>query len=155
MTSASEKRPRTCGDCDECCFALGVRPLDKPAFQRCTNQTTEGGCGIYETRPEPCRLYRCAWLEGFGEERDRPDRLGVVLDRMAPPVAVLERAAAGDAEAIAECERAGKRVRVREVRRGALERRRVRTWLKGLHRKGMEVQLMPFMGRKLPVGKPL
>ena len=35
---------------------------------------------MHAQRPEICRAYRCAWLEGAFEETDRPDRLGAVLD---------------------------------------------------------------------------
>lgn len=148
-------RVRECGACDSCCMVLGVKPLEKPAYQRCSNQVTGGGCGIYENRPDPCRLYRCAWLEGFGEERDRPDRLGVVLDRMAPKAELQARADAGDPEAKAAVDVAARSVRAREVKRGAFAHRRVKRYLEGLKRRGMDVFLVPFAGRRLPVGKPL
>lgn len=148
---------RECGACDACCMVLGVKPLGKPAYQRCSNQVSGGGCGIYETRPDPCRLYRCAWIEGVAwlEGRDRPDRLGLILDRMAPAAAVLERAAAGDADAQAAVDAAARSVRAREVKRGAFGHRRVKRFLEGLKRAGMDVFLVPFAGRRLPVGKPL
>lgn len=31
-------------------------------------------------RPTACQLYACLWLNGFGDDSYRPDRLGVVLD---------------------------------------------------------------------------
>lgn len=37
-------------------------------------------CMIYEGRPESCKSYRCAWLDGHGEKEDRPDKSGVVID---------------------------------------------------------------------------
>lgn len=151
---ALDRQPRSCGACSACCFVLGVQPLNKPAFQRCAH-ACEKGCGIYETRPEPCRLYRCGWLEGFGERRDRPDRLGVILDRIAPPAELQARAAAGDVDAIAKCEHAKRTIRAREVRPGALGVARVKRFLEGLHRRGHLVALVPFAGRRLPVGKPL
>ena len=39
-------------------------------------------CTIYEKRPECCFDYRCAWLDGYGETKDRPDRSGVVMDKI-------------------------------------------------------------------------
>ena len=43
----------------------------------------KSGCAIYEKRPEdPCRLFRCVWLENAAEfpEDMRPDVSGVILD---------------------------------------------------------------------------
>lgn len=133
---------------------MGVKPLEKPAFQACPHQATQG-CGVYEARPAPCRLYRCAWVDGLGLRRDRPDRLGVILDRMAPAASVMELAVAGDAKARAQVQQAEKTVRARETRRGAFGEARVRRVLEALHRSGILVVLVPYMGRSLPVGSPL
>lgn len=37
-------------------------------------------CTIYEDRPKCCAEYHCAWLDGYGEKDDRPDKSGVVID---------------------------------------------------------------------------
>jgi hypothetical protein len=148
-------RSRSCGACTACCTILGVKPLDKPAYQVCSHVRKGGGCGIYSDRPEPCKNYSCGWLEGFGETRDRPDRLGVILDSMAPAVDVQERAHGGDVEAIAAVKAAAKTMRAREVRPGAFKGERAARWLEKAHRAGRTVVLVPFGGRKLPVGKPL
>ncbi|HYE92708.1 MAG TPA: hypothetical protein VEA38_16885 [Terriglobales bacterium] len=146
---------RTCGDCDACCLILGVKSLEKPPHQRCEHQC-EKGCGIYESRPDPCRNYRCSWLDGqIGIRRDRPDRLGVIFDAMAPNPVVQARAEAGETEAIALVEKARRTVRAREVSHGAFGRERVKRWLRELHGLGVTVQLIPFAGRKLPVGRPI
>ncbi len=50
-----------------------------PEFTPCFNQCASG-CAAYETRPDDCRIYACAWLSGWGEEDDRPDKLGIVFD---------------------------------------------------------------------------
>jgi Fe-S-cluster containining protein len=91
------KQPRTiqvttgrrCGDCSLCCKLLKVEefvdPNDqtseltfyKPELKWCP-QCTKPGCAIYETRPVACKTFRCAWLEGFFDEEDRPDRVGFV-----------------------------------------------------------------------------
>lgn len=144
---------RSCGDCTACCMVLGVKPIEKPAFQACSHQG-KGGCGIYATRPTPCRVYRCAWLDGMGQRKHRPDRLGVIVDQVAPAnVAELEaRAQAGDAGAVAEVERHRKSLRAREVRPGGLHGKRAKALLEGLTRAGLLVQLVPFGGRRLPVG---
>jgi hypothetical protein len=126
---------RACGGCDACCSTIGVRDVPgmgpKPAHTRCAHQSPSG-CGIYEGRPQACRTYRCAWLEGQGDDGDRPDRAGLILDALG-----------------------GMAVRAREVFRGAFDRARVKTRLRELHAAGLVVRLIPYKGRKLPVGKPL
>lgn len=76
---------RTCGSCDACCTVLGIEVLEKDAGSRCPHLRAKGGCGIYTTRPGECAIYRCLWHTGvFGETRDRPDRLGLILDAPQP-----------------------------------------------------------------------
>ena len=71
---------RSCGPCSACCEVLEVRALDLPAWTRCPDQCADGGCGIYEDRPESCRPYRCSWLMGEMQEDERPDLVGVIVD---------------------------------------------------------------------------
>lgn len=78
---SAEKGERPCGECQACCTAIGVHELNKPPLQRCQHQC-DSGCAIYEARPESCRGYYCLWQAGFleGDERRRPDKLGIILD---------------------------------------------------------------------------
>jgi hypothetical protein len=80
VTVASEMQERQCGGCTACCEAIAVHEIDKPVWTRCQHQC-ESGCGVYEDRPEPCRVYQCLWRGGVlkGEE-NRPDKLGLILD---------------------------------------------------------------------------
>jgi Fe-S-cluster containining protein len=75
---------RACGDCSLCCTVLRVDELRKLGGVPCRELRAPGPgggcCGIHERRPAVCRAYRCLWLQGGLEERDRPDRLGAVLD---------------------------------------------------------------------------
>lgn len=75
---------RACGECTACCTVYYIDGLwpESPRWEACPH--ARGGCGIYPRRPESCRVFRCMWLDGWGEEADRPDRLGLVLD-FAPP----------------------------------------------------------------------
>jgi hypothetical protein len=59
---------------------LRVDELAKLGGRACLHQRPEGGCAVHARRPPVCRAYRCAWLSGAFEERDRPDRLGAVFD---------------------------------------------------------------------------
>ncbi len=40
-------------------------------------------CTIYKRRPRCCFNYRCVWLEGHGEENDRPDKCGILFDTIS------------------------------------------------------------------------
>ena len=70
---------RECGECTACCTALDIHVLNKPAYTRCKHVTAKG-CSIYEDRPKtPCQTFRCAWLDGYLEEEDRPDLSGAIV----------------------------------------------------------------------------
>lgn len=54
-----------CGTCSACCRLMTVEPLNKPAGVWCSHCTPGSAhpCGIYETRPEPCKAFSCLWLK--------------------------------------------------------------------------------------------
>jgi hypothetical protein len=135
---ATKAEGRECGSCRACCTVLGVQELGKDPHTRCSSLSDSTGCTIYETRPGTCAAYVCGWLGGsFGDGNARslrPDRLGVILDRPA---------------------HRGGEIVAREVWRGAFDRWQVRRLLTDVHKSGFKTQLVPFAGRKLPVGKPL
>jgi hypothetical protein len=69
-----------CGECRACCTALGVQELSRGNYERCEH-ICEAGCAIYAERPDSCRIFSCWWKLGeMGDERRRPDRLGVILE---------------------------------------------------------------------------
>jgi hypothetical protein len=74
---------RICGECTACCTVLGVVELNKPAYTTCRHDC--GRCAIYESRPKTCRIWSCGWLLSHieGDERRRPDRLGLLFNREA------------------------------------------------------------------------
>lgn len=87
---------RKCGSCSACCYVLSVREgntevdvekqeitehgFSKPRYTQCVH-LKQGNhcCGIYETRPEPCKTYTCAWLHGLGSNAMRPDKSHIVF----------------------------------------------------------------------------
>jgi hypothetical protein len=73
---------RSCGSCSLCCTVLRVDDLSKLAGRDCAHQGPRG-CGIYQTRPNICRGYRCLWLQGGLEDDQRPDLIGGVVDLQA------------------------------------------------------------------------
>ena len=73
-----------CGPCNVCCDVVGVDALGKPYYARCPHLRPDnpaGGCGIYETRPHQCSVYRCAWHLGMlGPRTDRrPMECGILF----------------------------------------------------------------------------
>ena len=89
----SKPATRSCGECVACCVYLRIPELDKGGMERCRHLTVvvgtsyagPGGCAIYDSkdpeRPACCKEYRCAWLDGHGDEQDRPDRSLMLFDR--------------------------------------------------------------------------
>ncbi len=71
---------RTCGECNACCKPFKVPEVDKNDANWCKHCILGNGCAIYRDRPLACQLYACMWLNGFGTDDFRPDRLGVILD---------------------------------------------------------------------------
>ena len=73
----SGKRARQCGECRACCTTCAVNELNKSLNTACVH-ICERGCAIYESRPNSCREYDCAWLQGHLPEKHRPDKSGIV-----------------------------------------------------------------------------
>ncbi len=80
---------RECGACTMCCKTMGVPELSKPAHKWCVNCNVGKGCNIYPDRPASCREFECVWLQdrfGVFTEKDRPDKVGVVLQVVKNPI---------------------------------------------------------------------
>jgi hypothetical protein len=84
-------KTRSCGDCVACCVYLRIPIINKKALTPCHflkqmagehTCSTDGGCSTYEFRPEVCKKYECSWLQGYGDEEDRPDKSGLLIDTM-------------------------------------------------------------------------
>ena len=90
---------RTCGACTACCVvpAIDDPTIQKPAAIRCCHSVpAQGGgassCAIYDTRPDVCRRFHCAWRRlGQLDDAWRPDKSHVFIimdqdkaDRGAP-----------------------------------------------------------------------
>ena len=73
---------RGCGACNACCSYFPIKVLSKPELTPCPRLATSPceGCGDYENRPPVCSAYKCMWLYGNGEDEDRPDISGVIVD---------------------------------------------------------------------------
>lgn len=71
----------SCGPCTLCCVLCAVPELDKPAGTVCKH-ICESGCSIYKDRPESCRRMMCGWLQSGAGKDLRPDKCGVVWERI-------------------------------------------------------------------------
>lgn len=118
---------RKCGGCTACCFTHSIYALAKPAKRWCPECSVGGGCRIYATRPDECKTYECMWLEGYGLDQHRPDRMHVVAQvRSAHPV--------------------GRVLWLFELRDRALRAETVSTWAYNTVRAGTPVFLLPIEG---------
>jgi hypothetical protein len=71
---------RSCGSCTLCCKVMAIEELNKPVGQWCRHCAPGTGCKIYESRPNECRNFNCAYLlsRHLGEEW-KPERSRMVL----------------------------------------------------------------------------
>jgi Fe-S-cluster containining protein len=84
---------RNCGTCSACCTYLGVNSLKKHAGQSCQhikNGDPTKRCGIYETRPEACSGYQCAWRVGMFPDDYRPNDSGMIISCYPPNIFVIQ-----------------------------------------------------------------
>ena len=67
-----------CGDCTACCTLSVVPEINKRAWEKCTH-CVNNGCSIYEKRPQLCKDFECAYLQGGKDIKFRPDKCGVMF----------------------------------------------------------------------------
>jgi hypothetical protein len=74
-----------------CCKLLEIDELAKPAGVWCRHVALGRGCSIYETRPEPCRAFRCYWInQPKLDDAWKPDRSGLLLRDVGSGVLLVE-----------------------------------------------------------------
>lgn len=72
---------RNCGSCHACCdgwlegYAYGVAFGNK---KKCSFLCAEK-CVIYQIRPQVCKNYYCAWVQGLFSESLKPDESGLLV----------------------------------------------------------------------------
>jgi hypothetical protein len=69
---------RECAECQVCCITPTIDSADiqKDCNSRCRH--LQGGCDIYETRPQVCRSFYCGWRRSNDFPDDwRPDQSGI------------------------------------------------------------------------------
>jgi len=70
---------RSCGPCTACCKPFAIDEIGKVDAGWCKHSIVRKGCSIYDARPHACRIFKCAWLAGIGDENLRPDRIGFLI----------------------------------------------------------------------------
>jgi hypothetical protein len=77
--SKAAPNARQCGPCSLCCDALEVAAVGKPVNQLCRHWVVGSGCSIYKDRPQMCRSFSCAWLQGHFSDEWFPDTARLVV----------------------------------------------------------------------------
>lgn len=80
MENVTEFRP--CGECTACCSGQLMSNSYGNRFgqgHRCIFLVVEK-CTIYETRPQVCRDYQCAWTQQLLDNDMRPDQCGLMVN---------------------------------------------------------------------------
>ena len=72
-------RVRRCGSCNSCCDVLEVAAVAKPVNELCKHWAAGEGCTIYDDRPQMCRSFSCAWLQGHLDDEWYPQTAGMVV----------------------------------------------------------------------------
>jgi hypothetical protein len=78
-----------CDGCTLCCKLLDIKETDSKPGEYCKHCEPGVGCKIYNERPEPCRIFECAWkqMKHAGEEL-RPDKCNVLFEKWSDYVMV-------------------------------------------------------------------
>lgn len=79
---------QNCGDCTMCCTLLQLNEIPSAIGETCQH-CTSGGCGIYENRPNECKVYQCMWSQmpdRYASIALRPDKCGILFDRQSQDV---------------------------------------------------------------------
>ena len=70
---------RQCGSCTSCCTLLEVTDVGKSMNEWCKHCDAGKGCAIYDDRPQMCRSFSCAWLQGHLNDEWFPEKSGMVV----------------------------------------------------------------------------
>jgi hypothetical protein len=80
--SAAPQAPpqvRECGSCTSCCTLLEVTEVGTAVNEWCKHCEAGKGCTIYDQRPQMCRSFSCAWLQGHLDDNWYPEKAGMVV----------------------------------------------------------------------------
>jgi hypothetical protein len=73
---------RDCKECTLCCVVSEIPELGKSAYLKCKYvcESPMGSCSVHSTeiQPERCKSFDCLWKQGYGEDKSRPDKIGIL-----------------------------------------------------------------------------
>lgn len=76
-----------CSGCTLCCTVLNIPSTDSPIGELCKYCNRGKGCKIYDTRPQECKEFKCAYAQVKGASiNTRPDKCGVVFERVGEQI---------------------------------------------------------------------
>lgn len=78
-----------CGGCTLCCKLLRIPDTQSIAGEWCRHCKSGVGCTIYNFRPEPCKIFECAWkqMKNVGPDL-RPDKCHVLFEKRSEKVII-------------------------------------------------------------------
>jgi hypothetical protein len=72
-----------CGGCTLCCKTTNIVYMNSPQGEYCKHCIQYVGCSIHVDRPDPCRVFQCAWSQMENVHIDlRPDNCKVVFEKI-------------------------------------------------------------------------
>jgi hypothetical protein len=74
-----QQQVRQCGSCTSCCTLLEVTEVGSAVNEWCKHCEAGKGCTIYDQRPQMCRSFSCAWLQGHLNDDWYPEKAGMVV----------------------------------------------------------------------------
>jgi hypothetical protein len=79
LPNSAAPQVRECGSCTSCCTLLEVTEVGTAVNEWCKHCEAGKGCTIYDQRPQMCRSFSCAWLQGHLDDDWYPERAGMVV----------------------------------------------------------------------------
>jgi hypothetical protein len=72
---------RPCGECTACCDGqlIGDSYGNKFGNNKACIFLINHCCSVYETRPDTCKRYQCAWSQSLFDADMRPDKIGLMV----------------------------------------------------------------------------
>ena len=70
-----------CGECTLCCTLFPIKEINKPINTECVY--CDKGCMIWDTKPEECTKFNCAYLQSSAGINLRPDRCGIIFEKVS------------------------------------------------------------------------
>lgn len=72
---------KPCGECTACCTGILAGNIYGNIFNKNKQCIflVEQKCAIYETRPDTCRNYQCAWSQGLLPDWMKPTECNVII----------------------------------------------------------------------------